>query len=161
MMFPTRRDIIQSNPMKVEVGVHAAIIFRQDLREDSKVTAKYCSAIRGSKSMKKVSAEEQRAGLAISASNSVSERLHGASTDFLQVFGTISIPHTAATGHSRTNNCHGRVHNNLVTGLNFKNTIDSKKGAYSEGTATIFCPELRQSMTSASREYAPNPKKNM
>ena len=27
LMFPTRRDIIQSNVMTVEVGVHAAIIF--------------------------------------------------------------------------------------------------------------------------------------
>ena len=27
MMFPTRRDIIQSNPITFEVGVHVAIIF--------------------------------------------------------------------------------------------------------------------------------------
>ena len=39
-MFPTRRDIIQSNPMTVVVGVHAAIIFREELRDDIKATAK-------------------------------------------------------------------------------------------------------------------------
>ena len=54
-MFPTCREIIKSNTMTVELGVHAAIIFRKELQDDSKATAKYCSAIRGSKIMKKVS----------------------------------------------------------------------------------------------------------
>ena len=54
MMFPTRRDIIQSNPMMVELGVHPAIIFCEELRERRKATTKYCSTIRVAKSMKKV-----------------------------------------------------------------------------------------------------------
>ena len=111
--------------------------------------------------MKKVSVEEQRAGLAISASNSVYESLHRASTNLLQVFGTIRIPHAAAMGQSRTNNNHGHSHKNLVTGRKTKKTIDSKEGDYSEGTATHLCPELHQSLTVTSREYAPKHKKNM
>ena len=160
-MFPTCRDIIQSNPMMVKVGVHVAIIFREELQDDSKATAKYCSAIRGAKRMKKLSAEEERAGLAISTSNSVSESLHGASTYLLQVFGTISVPHTAAMGQSHTNNNHSRAHNNLVTGQTSKKTIYSKKGACLEVTAKHFYPELCQSLTAASREYTPKHKKNM
>ena len=31
LMFPSRRDIIQSNPMTVEVGVHPGILFRKEL----------------------------------------------------------------------------------------------------------------------------------
>ena len=112
-------------------------------------------------SAKKVLAEEQRASPAIYASNNVSEILHRASTDLLQIFGTISIPHAAVMGQSQTNNDHSRVQNNLVTGQNSKKIIDSKKGAYSEGTTTSLCPELRQSLTSASREYTPKHKKNM
>ena len=52
MMFPTCRDIIQSNPMTVEVGIHTAIIFREELQDDSKAIAKYCSSIRGANSIK-------------------------------------------------------------------------------------------------------------
>ena len=111
--------------------------------------------------MKKVLEEERRVGLAIYASNSVSERLHGASTDFLQVFGTTSIPHAAAIGQSRNNNDSGRAHKNLVIGQNSKKNIDSKKGAYSEGPATIVFPELRQSLAAESREYALKHKKKM
>ena len=91
----------------------------------------------------------------------MSERLHGASTNLLQVIGTISIPHAAAMGQSRKNNNHGRAYNNLVTGRNYKNTIDSKKGAYSGDTAKFFCLELRQSLTETSREYATKHNKNM
>ena len=83
MMLSTHRDIIQSNTMTVEVGVHAAIIFREELRENIKDTAKYCSVIRRAKSTKKVSTEEQHDGLKISARNSVRESLHRASTDLL------------------------------------------------------------------------------
>ena len=72
LMLPTYRDIIQSNPMKVKVGVHADIIFREELRDERKATAKYCRSIRGAKSMKKILEEERRAVIAISASNSVS-----------------------------------------------------------------------------------------
>ena len=39
--------------------------------------------------------------------------------------------------------------------------IDSNKGGYSEVTATMFCPELRQSLTEVSRECTPKHKKNM
>ena len=45
LMFPTRRDIIQSNKMMVEVGIHTAIIFREELWDKNKATAKYCSKI--------------------------------------------------------------------------------------------------------------------
>ena len=81
------------------------------------------------------------------------------STDLLQVFGTIIIPHATAMCQSRTKNDNGRVHKTLVTGQNSKKTIDSKKGVYLEGTATIFCPELRLSLPAASREYVPKHKK--
>ena len=124
--------------MTAEVGIHAAIIFREELRDKSKATAKYCREIRGAKIMKKVSSEQQRASLTTPASNSVSESLHKASTDFLQVLGTISIPHAASMGRSRTSNDHGHAHKNLVKGRKSKRTIDSKKGAYLEGMATIF-----------------------
>ena len=86
----------------------------------------------------------------------MSDILHRASTDLLQVFRAISTPHAAEMGQSWTNNYHIRADNNLVTVRKFKKTIDSKKGAYSEGTATNLCPELYQSLTAASREYAPS-----
>ena len=105
--------------------------------------------------------EERRAGLAISASNSVYEIFHRASTDLLQVFETISIPNAAAVGQSWTNNDHGRAHKKFVTGRKSKKTIDSKKGDYSKGTAKNLCPDLRKSLTEASRECAPKHKKNM
>ena len=35
LMFPTCRDIIQSNPMTVEVGVHAAIFFAKSFETRS------------------------------------------------------------------------------------------------------------------------------
>ena len=66
--------------------------------------------------MNKVLSEEWRSGLAISASNRVSEILYRASTDLLQVYGTINIPHTVAMGRSRTKNDHGCAYKNLVTG---------------------------------------------
>ena len=78
LMFRTRRDIIQTNPMTTEVGVHGAIIFHKELRDESKTTANYFSKIRGAKSMKKASAGERRAGPAILARNSLSDSLHGA-----------------------------------------------------------------------------------
>ena len=115
-MFTTRRYIIQSNPMTVEVGIHADIIFFEKLWDESKATVKYCSAIRVAKIMKKVSTKERRDGLTLFASNSVSEILHGALTDFLQVSETISIPHAAAMGQSSTNNDHVHDHKKLVTG---------------------------------------------
>ena len=54
LMFPTCRDIIQSNPITVDVCVHAAIIFREELWDESKATVKYCIVIRGANIMKKV-----------------------------------------------------------------------------------------------------------
>ena len=126
LMFPNRRDIIQYNLMTVEVGVHTAIIFCEELRDESKDTTKYCIAIRGAKSMKKVLAEERRADLVITTSNRVSESLQVVSTNFLQVFGIISIPHAAEMGQSWTKNDHGRAHKNLVTGRKSKKKIDSK-----------------------------------
>ena len=111
--------------MTVKVGVHMAIIFCKGLRDKGKATTNYCSAIRGANSMKKVSEEEQRAGLAISTSNTVSVSLHGTSTDLMQVFGTISIPHATAMGQTRTNNDHGHSHKNLATDQKSKKKIDS------------------------------------
>ena len=64
-------------------------------------------------------------------------------------------------GQSRTKNDYGRAHNNLVTIRKSKKKIDSKKGAYLEGTATNLCPELCQSLAASSREYAPKHKKNV
>ena len=41
LMYPTRRDIIQSFTMTVELAVHAAIIFRKEFRDDKQATTKY------------------------------------------------------------------------------------------------------------------------
>ena len=91
LIFPTCRDIIQYNPMMVKVGVHEAIISRKELWDDSKATLKYFSTIIGSKSTKKISAEERHAGLAISAIDSVGETLHGASTNLLYKLAQIQL----------------------------------------------------------------------
>ena len=53
-MFPTCRDIIQSNLMTDEVGIHTDIIFREELRDKSKATTNYCITIIEAKIMKKV-----------------------------------------------------------------------------------------------------------
>ena len=58
LMFHTCRDIIQSNPMTVEVGIHAAIISCKDLMDKSKAIWQCSSAIRGAKIMKKILAEK-------------------------------------------------------------------------------------------------------
>ena len=62
---------------------------------------------------------------------------------------------------SRTNNNHSCAYNTLIIGQKSKKKIDSKKGAYLEGTASHLCPELRQSLSAASMEYAPKHKNNM
>ena len=105
--------------------------------------------------------EERRAGIAISASNIVSESIHASSINLLQFFGTIRTTHAVAMGQSHTNSNDSRAHNNLVTIRKSKKTIESKKGAYLEGTSTNFCSELRQSLEAASMEYSPKHKKNM
>ena len=97
IMFPTRKDIVQSAEMTADIGVHFGVVMRHEFRDTGKATAKYLSAIKGAKSLKKVSRAERNASLSLSASNSVSESLHGASTDVLTAFGTISIPNAAGT----------------------------------------------------------------
>ena len=62
---------------------------------------------------------------------------------------------------SRTNNNHSCAYNTLIIGQKSKKKIDSKKKAYLEGTAIHLCPELCQSLTVASRYYAPKHRKNM
>ena len=112
IMFPTPKNIVQSEEMTGDIGVHFGVVMRQEFRDTGKATAKYLSAIQGTKSITKGSRAEMNASLSLSASNIVSKSLHGASTDVLIAFGTISIPNTVRLGQSRTNNDHGRGHKN-------------------------------------------------
>ena len=115
-MYPTRRDIVQASELSCELAVVAAVIFCKEFRDERKASAKYLSAIGGSASMKNISEEYLASGQGIEATNNAAERLHGASTYFLQVFGTISITHLAAGGMAAVNNDSGRAHQLLVTG---------------------------------------------
>ena len=58
VMFPTRRDILQSNTFTSELAVQAAVIFREEFRDKDKATSKYLSEIGGMKSLAKLSPEE-------------------------------------------------------------------------------------------------------
>ena len=93
-MYSARRDIVQASELSCELAVAAAENFRKEFRDESKATAKYLSAIGGSVSMDQVSDEYLAVGQGIEATKNSAKWLHGAaSTDFLQVFGTISITH--------------------------------------------------------------------
>ena len=92
------------------------VFFCREFRDESKASAKYLSAIGGSVSIDQLSDEHLAARQGIEATNNASERLHGASADFLQVFGTISITHLAAGGQAAVNNDSGRAHQSLVSG---------------------------------------------
>ena len=66
----------------------------------------------------------------IDASNRISESLHVASTDMLQVFGTIPVDHCTAIGMTRSNNDFGRAHKNLVHGRKSKsNKADNQSNS--------------------------------
>ena len=67
-----RKYILQSNTFSVLVSVEASSEFRVELRDKRKVTSKYVSNIKGSKSMKKVSKSERVAYWGIYAINSIS-----------------------------------------------------------------------------------------
>ena len=123
IMFPTRKDIVQSEEMTEDIGVHFGVVMRQEFRDTGKATANHSSTIKGAKSIRKVSRAERNATLNLSASNSVSESLHGALTGVLIAFGTIIIPNAAGLGQSQTNNDHGRGHKNLVSGHKSKTPV--------------------------------------
>ena len=116
LMYPTRRDIVQSTDIACELAVVAAITFRKEFRDTRKATAKYLSATSGLASLKILTDEQVAAGEGIEATNNAPERLHGASTEFLQTHGTISLEHYTAPGMSRVNNDSGRAHKLLVSG---------------------------------------------
>ena len=115
-MYPTRQDIVQISELLCELTVVAAVLFRKGFRDDSKATTKYLSTIGGSASMNQLSDEHLAAGQGIEATKNAPERLHGASTDFLQVFGAISITHLAAGGQAAVNNDSARAHQLLMSG---------------------------------------------
>ena len=154
IMFPTCEDIVQSGEITRDIGVHVGVVMHKKFRDTRKATANNLSTIKGAKSIKKISRAERNASLNVSASNSVSESLHGASTGVLIVFGTISIPNAAGLGQSRTNTDHGRSHKNLVSGCKQKTPGESRTGAYADGSATNLDPLLRQSLTKVSQTRA-------
>ena len=161
LMFPTRKDIIQSQEMTGDTGVHFAVVMRHEFRNTSKATAKYLGDIKGAKSIKKVSRAERNTGLNVFASNIVSESLHGASTNVLVAFGTIIIPNVAGIGQLRTNNDHGRSHKNIVSGRKAKTASESRNGAYVDDAATLLDLQLCRSLTATSRDRADQHKKEM
>ena len=108
LFYPTRLDIVESTNYSVELASEAASIFCIEFRDEKKATAKYLSAIGGSKSMKKITEEECNAGLGVDASNSISESLHAAATENLKTFGTIDLQHSAGQGQTRHNKDFGR-----------------------------------------------------
>ena len=159
-MYPTRRDIIQASELSHELAVIAAVIFRKEFRDEKKATAKYLSAIDGSASMGKMSDEYLEAEKGIEATNNASERLHGASTGFLQVFGTISILHLEAGGQAAVNNDSGRAHKLLVSGKKSNPEKAEEGSAYQMGSKFQLPNELQQSLLIHSKEYAPVHKKD-
>ena len=124
--------------MTKELGGVMATIFREEFRDGSKATAKYLSTIGGARSLRNMSMEDRKAGLGMAASNGVSESLHAAATDMLQVFGTIDMARVGAIGQSRFNNDYGRAHKTLVTGR--KAVSEKQKNKW--GILRGICREL-------------------
>ena len=60
--YPNRKDIFDTNSFCIELTCEAESIFRVELRDERKATAKYLSSIVGENSMNKVEKEENTAG---------------------------------------------------------------------------------------------------
>ena len=79
LFYPSRKDIIQSNMMSATLGVCGACRFQGEFRDTTKATKKYLGAVNGAKSTRRAPQVERLASQGVDATNSVSERLHGAS----------------------------------------------------------------------------------
>ena len=55
LYFPTQKDILQSNTFSALISAKASSEFRVEFRDNRKVTAKYVSGIKGTKSINKLS----------------------------------------------------------------------------------------------------------
>ena len=126
LFYPTRVDMIETNPFVPELASHAGAIFRVEFRDTRKATAKYLSDIGGTKSMKKITMAERRAGRGIDASNSVSESTHAGLGEDLDRFNTIDLQNCAAAPMARTNNDFGRVLENYIKGRKAKKDTESR-----------------------------------
>ena len=142
LFYPTRLDIVESTSYSAELASEAATIFRKEFRDETKATAKYLSSIRGSRSLKKISEEERKAGQGIDASNSIAESLHAAATGNLKTFGTIDLQHSAGMGQTNHNNDLGRE---AETFLDTRKGSKSKPEGRGMGGYHKMCPELRRS----------------
>ena len=98
--------------------------------------------------------EEVAAGKGIEATNDATERLHGASTEFIQTHGTISLEHFAAPGQSRVNNDSGRSHKLLVSGRKRDPKSIGEGGAFKIGSKIDLPPELQETLIIHAKEYA-------
>ena len=127
LFYPDRVDIMQTNEFAAELASEAAAIFRREFRDTSKATATYLNDVNGERCMNKVSEKERKDGLGVSASNCISESLHGMVTQDKQMFGTIDIQHSAAGGHARSINLFGRGEEELVKGNKRKNEQEVKE----------------------------------
>jgi hypothetical protein len=101
LFYPTRVDMIETNPFVPELASHAGAIFRVEFRDTRKATAKYLSDIGGTKSMKKITMAERRAGRGIDASNSVSESTHAGLGEELDRFNTIDLQKLRGGSHGK------------------------------------------------------------
>ena len=156
VFYPTRRDIVQSTDLSLQLGVRIATTMRAEFVNPKKNTARYLSAIGGKSSLAEISEEQRVAGFGVDASNSVSESVHAASTDMLVVFGTIRTQYCAAIGQTRSNNDFGRAHKNLVQGQ--KKTSTKTKivstGANTVGAFHKLSPNAQKSLIRFSKEHA-------
>ena len=159
LMYPTRRDIVQSTEIACELAVVAAITFRREFRDTRKATAKYLSVESGSASLKILTAEQVAAGKGIEATNNAAERLFGASTEFLQTHGTIDLDHYVAPGMSRVNNDSGRAHKLLVSGKKRDPKAIGEGGAFQMGSKFDLPSKLQETLMIHAKEFAPAHKK--
>ena len=158
LMYPTRRDIVQSTDIACKLAGVAAITFRREFRDTRKATAKYLSATSGLVNLKILTDEQVTAGKSIEATNNAAERLHGASTEFLRTHGAISLEHYTAPGTSQVNNDSGRTHTLLVLG---KIEILKKwrRGGGQMGSKFDLPSELQETLIIHAKEFAPTHKK--
>ena len=80
VFFPTRADILESEDLCVKMFAQAGQIVQRECRDENKAKAVYILAIKGAKSMSKVTKEEVLVGRNVPATNCISESTHASST---------------------------------------------------------------------------------
>ena len=152
LFYPTRVDMLETTSVVPELASEAGAIFRVEFRDKGKATAKYLSSIGGTKSMKKITMAERRAGRGIDASNSVSESSHAGLGEELDKFGTIDLQNCSAAPMSRTNNGFGRKLDKYIKGRKANKEKESKSiGGFHELDAKT--PELAISAVFTAKHY--------